>query len=229
MANREQIESFMGNFPSQAQIVAMEPEDLGAHMLKYMLRGQAEMNRFNFMQMVYPGQIAERFMEAWGWLEREGFIAHRPNDINGHGFFVTRAGQRVAQSANFDAWKSGSMFPDGLDPIIMSSVKPMFVRGEYDMAVFRAFKEIEVRVRNKDPGLASESGVDLMNRAFGPTGPLMNGVEKKERAATRDLFAGAFSIFRNPSAHQEVKFDDPREVVDMICFANQLLRMVARI
>jgi hypothetical protein len=42
-----------------------------------------------------PSQIAERFMEAWGWLEREGFIAHRPNDINGHGFFVTRAGQRV--------------------------------------------------------------------------------------------------------------------------------------
>ena len=58
------------------------------------------------MQMVYPGQIAERFMEARGWLEREGFIAHRPNDINGHGFLVTRAGQRVAQSANFNAWKS---------------------------------------------------------------------------------------------------------------------------
>jgi len=61
--------------------------------------------------------------------------------------------------------------------------------------------------------LAGESGVDLMNRAFGPTGPLMKGAaDKKERAATRDLFAGAFSIFRNPSAHQEVKFDEPREV-----------------
>jgi hypothetical protein len=41
----------------------------------------------------------------------------------------------------------------------------------------------------------------------------------------RDLFAGAFSIFRNPSAHQEVKFDEPREVIDMICFANQPLRI----
>jgi hypothetical protein len=57
------------------------------------------------------------------------------------------------------------MFPDGLDPIIMSSVKPMFVRGEYDTAVFRAFKEVEVRVRNKDPSLAGESRVDLMYRA----------------------------------------------------------------
>jgi hypothetical protein len=61
-------------------------------------------------------------------------------------------------------------------------------------------------------------------------GPLMKGAaDKKERAATRDLFTRAFSIFRNPSAHQEVKFDESREVVDMICFANQLLRMIARI
>jgi hypothetical protein len=44
----------------------------------------------------------------------------------------------------------------------------------------------------------------------------------------QQLFTGAFSIFRNPSAHQEVKFEEPREVVDMICFANQLLRMVTR-
>jgi uncharacterized protein (TIGR02391 family) len=110
----------------------------------------------------------------------------------------------------------------------MRAVKPLFIRGDYDTAVFRAFKEIEVRVRNKDPSLAGESSVDLMNRAFSPTGPLMKGADK-ERAATRDLFAGAFSIFRSPSAHQEVKFDEPREVIDMICFANQLLRIVARI
>ena len=68
-----------------------------------------------------------------------------------------------------------------------------------------------------------------MNKAFGPTGPLMKGADRKERSATRELFSGAFSTFRNPSAHTEVKFDEPREVVDMICFANQLLRMVARI
>jgi Protein of unknown function (Hypoth_ymh) len=68
-----------------------------------------------------------------------------------------------------------------------------------------------------------------MNRAFGPKGVLMKGADPKERAAMRDMFAGAFAICRNPSAHQEVKFDEPREVVDMICFANQLLRIVGRI
>lgn len=76
--------------------------------------------------------------------------------------------------------------------------------------------------------MAGESGVDLMNRAFGPTGPLLKGQPQKERSYTRELFTGAFSVFRNPTAHREVKFDDPREVVDTICFANQLLRMVDR-
>ncbi|TPQ31531.1 TIGR02391 family protein [Bradyrhizobium guangdongense] len=227
--NQDQIESFMRNFPPRAQVLSMEAEDLGAHMLRYMTTApHAETHRFNFMQMVEGGQIAERFMEAWGWLEREGFIAHRPNDIHGQGFFVTRAGRRVAQSIDFGAWKKESMFPDGLDPIVMAQVKPLFVRGDYDTAVFRAFKEVEVRLRAKDASLAPWSGVDLINRAFGPNGCLMT-TSAKERASMRDLFVGAFAIFRNPSAHQEVKFDDPREVVDMICFANQLLRMIDRI
>jgi hypothetical protein len=94
--NRDQIEIFMKNFPPVPDILAMDPEDLGAHMLRYMTRVHAEMNRFNFMLLVPSGAVAERFMEAWGWLEREGFLAHRPNDMNGHSFFVTRAGQRVA-------------------------------------------------------------------------------------------------------------------------------------
>jgi uncharacterized protein (TIGR02391 family) len=225
--SRELAEANMRNYPPQEQILAMEPEDLGRHMLQHMLRG-GETHRFNFMQMVVGGQIAERFMEAWGWLEREGFIAHRPNDMNGQSFFVTRAGQRVAAATDISAWKKESMFPDGLDPIIMASVKPMFVRGEYDTAVFRAFKEVEVRLRAKDPSLAPWSGLDLVNRAFGPNGCLMQSAAK-ERVSMRDLFVGSTAIFRNPVAHQEIKFDDPREVVDMICFANQLLRMVDRI
>jgi len=227
--NGDQIESFMKNFPAQEEILAMDPEDLGAHMLHYFTRAHAETNRFNFMQMVFPGQIAERFMEAWGWLEREGFIAHKPNDMTGTWYFVTRAGHRVAAEENFQAWRQAAIFPTGLDPLFMRAVKPLFVRGEYDLAVFRAFKEVEVRLRKKDASLVGEYGVDLVNKAFGPTGPLMKSADKRDRASMRDMFAGAFAICRNPSAHHEVQFADPREVVDMICFANQLLRMVSRI
>jgi uncharacterized protein (TIGR02391 family) len=227
--NRDQIESFMRNFPSQEQILEMGPEDLGTHMLHYMSRPQAETNRFNFMLMVYPGQIAERFMEAWGWLEREGLIAHRPNDMHGMSYFVTRAGQRVAAEEDFEAWRKAAVFPDGLDPIITRTVKPLFVRGDYDTAVFRAFKEVEVRLRKKHPSLANEYGVDLMNKAFGDKNGVLMTNNTADRRSARELFAGAFGLCRNPSAHHEIKFDDPREVVDMICFANQLLRIVGRV
>jgi hypothetical protein len=57
----------------------------------------------------------------------------------------------------------------------MRAVRPLFARGDYDPAVFRAFKEVEVRVRKKDTSLVGEYGVDLMNKAFGPNGPLMSG------------------------------------------------------
>ena len=46
------------------------------------------------------------------------------------------------QSEDFEAHRKASMFPDGLDAIIMRAVKPLFVRGDYDTAVFRAFKVV---------------------------------------------------------------------------------------
>jgi hypothetical protein len=39
---------------------------------------------------------------------------------------------------------------------------------------------------------------------------------------------GAFGLWRNPSAHHEIEFDDPREVVDMICHVIQLLQIIGR-
>ena len=41
------------------------------------------------------------------------------------------------------------------------------------------------------------------------------------------MFAGAISFCKNPSSHHEIDFEDPREVVDMISFADQLLRIYA--
>ena len=67
-----------------------------------------------------------------------------------------------------------------------------------------------------------------MLKAFGDTGPLMKE-NKEARNAARELFAGAISFCKNPSSHHEIQFENPREAVDMICFANQLLRIVDRL
>ena len=55
-----------------------------------------------------------------------------------------------------------------------------------------------------------------------------NEAPKGERDALRELFCGAISSLKNPASHREVRFEDVHEVVDLICFANQLLRIIAR-
>jgi uncharacterized protein (TIGR02391 family) len=227
MANQDQIAAMMRNFPPEAELLQMSAEDTGMHLLRYMARGRAETNRFNFMQMIPGGQIAFRIMEGWAWLVRQGFLALAPNDMNGQNHFVTRDGEAAAQLDDLDAWRKANLFPDYFDAALQRYVKPLFARGDYDTAVFRAFKEVETRVRKKS-GFKSDYGRGLMLKAFGETGPLMAG-DAEGRKAAREMFAGAISFCKNPSSHHEIDFDDPREVVDMISFANQLLRIVDRL
>jgi protein gp37 len=50
----------------------------------------------------------------------------------------------------------------------------MFMRGDYDVAVFQSFKEVEVAVREAARMSNSDIGRKLMQAAFNPdTGPLM--------------------------------------------------------
>jgi uncharacterized protein (TIGR02391 family) len=214
MANQDQIDMMMRSFPSEAELLRMPPEDLGMHLLKYMSRPRAKTNRFNFLQMVTGGQVAFRFMEAWNWLTREGFIALAPNDMYGQNHFVTRAGEAVAGLDDLGAWRKAHLFPDYFDAALVRYVKPLFARGDYDTAVSRAFKEVETRARKKS-GFKSDYGRALMLNAFGETGPLM-ATDNEGRKAAREMFAGAISFCKNPSSHHEIDFEEPREVVDLI-------------
>jgi hypothetical protein len=103
-------------------------------------------------------------------------------------------------------------------------------RASFDRCTWYLIPPVEIRVRKKAGYGHEEYGRDLMVHAFGPNGPLTDpSAPKGERDAMRELFAGAISRCKNPSSHREVQFEDPTEAIDMICFANQLLRMVERI
>jgi uncharacterized protein (TIGR02391 family) len=85
----------------------------------------------------------------------------------------------------------------------------MFLRGDYDVAVFQAFKEVEVTVRNATGHSDDQLGVNLMRAAFKPTnGPLTDMTRSGgERQAMMDLYAGAIGHAKNPPSHREVQFD----------------------
>ena len=58
------------------------------------------------------------------------------------------------------------------------------------------------------------------------SGPLTeSGVERSERQAISDLFAGAIGLYKNPSSHRDVDLD-PRTAADVMTLASHLLRIV---
>jgi len=120
---------------------------------------------------------------------------------------------------------------DGLDPVLLQKVKADFLRGDYESAVFKAFKEIEVRVRKKANLTAADIGVQLMRKAFNPTDGILTDQTSPpgERSARMELFTGAIGVYKNPASHRDVDLTDPREAADIIHTANQLLRVVERI
>jgi uncharacterized protein (TIGR02391 family) len=123
------------------------------------------------------------------------------------------------------------MLPKGqIHPLIASKVYPAFLRGEYDTAIFQAFREVEVAVRNAANSSSGMVGDKLMRSAFSPgTGPLCDGqLPTGEQEAMSHLFAGAFGFYRNSTAHRYVP-TQPEQAAEVIMFASQLLRIVDRL
>ena len=174
-------------------------------------------------------------MEAWQWLEREGFVAPRPTDLSRERslsmattYFVTRRGQTIETPEALEVYRKANLLPQRqLHPIIAQKVWATFLRGDYDIAVFQGFKEVEIAVRQTGGYTNADYGVDLMRKAFHvQTGNLTDfNQQNSERQARSDLFAGAIGSYKNPSSHQNVNVT-AEEAVEVIILASHLLRIV---
>ena len=152
---------------------------------------------------------------------------HEPSS-NG-AMFVTRAGMRVVAEGP-DAFYATERLQRGLHPTIEKKARPQFLIGEYEQGVFAAMKTIEVRVRKLAEFGDEDFGVPLMNKAFGPKGPLTDpAVQKGEQDGTRSMFAGAYAVLRNPAGHREVNYDDVAEAAEAVQVASLLMRILDRV
>ncbi len=201
-------------FPPAETLLELEPEDIAPLLLEYLNQGSGrQLNRYNFTLQgselgQYAGarydEIARVVTEAWMVLEREGLLAPEPGQSQGDWRFVTRRGKSLQSRTDFEAYRKGNLLPHFLDPTLATKVRPLFLRGDYDTAVFRAFKEVETRVRSAARLPDEFIGVQLMRTAFHPdTGALTDmGQVPGEKQAVSDLFAGAIGLFKNPSSHR---------------------------
>ena len=69
-----------------------------------------------------------------------------------------------------------------------------------------------------------------MRSAFGSDGALRDpALDQGEQTARMELFAGAVGVFKNPTSHRNVQYDDPTEAAEFILLADLLMRLLDRV
>ena len=176
----------------------------------------------------HGGEIAQATLEAWMWLEREGFLIPRLGGDQYGWMDLSRRAKKAANRNGVAAYRKTTLLPFAeLHPTIVSSVYPMFLRGDYDTAVFQAFKEVEISVRSAAKLGNDRIGCALMRDAFAPKNGVLCDAQAVagEQTALMELFAGAIGCFKNPGSHREVELT-AIEAAETIMLASRLLRIV---
>ena len=223
--------------PDHETLLNLEVDELAGIVLGYLqslreLDSQFSLPNFTSRRTVekYPGEYQDRITmalrEAWEWLKSEGFT------VSTRGFHddmvsITKKGERVKNAADFESYRKANLLPKKLmHPIIEQKVYHLFLRGDYDIAILQAYKEVEIAVRDAG-GNTEKYGTDLMRQAFDKDdGSLTDQNQPKpEREATAHLFAGAIGLYKNPHSHRNVPVT-AEEAVEIIMFASHLLRIV---
>ncbi len=232
---------FSSIIPDPDVLLSFEPEELAGILLEYLhsLPPEFQIQKLEkhilcgkFCIEGYPKdrkeEIGKALMESWVWLENEGFIAPRPKHLSGF-CFITRRGNRIKNSQDLEVFRNSNLLPKKrLHPIIAQKTWSSFVRGEYDTAVFIAFKEVEILVRAMGKFQDTDIGVDLMRKAFNSkNGPLANkDLPEAEKEAMAHLFSGSIGLYKNPGSHREVVIKEAFEAVELIILASRLMKII---
>jgi uncharacterized protein (TIGR02391 family) len=167
---------------------------------------------------------------AWKALDDADFIEEPDPDNGKNGYRVPSAtGKKMNASADYKGARMRSkftreMFHRGLPDAAWNA----FTVGDYDTAVFEAFKSVEVAVRTKGGFTATDFGATLMKKAFDPNnGPLRDKAAPAARQKARcDLFTGAFGEIRNPKGHNDPTITDALVAAEELMAAGVLRRIV---
>jgi uncharacterized protein (TIGR02391 family) len=163
-------------------------------------------------------------------LERDGFIMQDPSQSANSFKVLTDKGQKIVEQS-LNNMRLTSIDIDQLltHEALRGRVHDDYLSGDYETAIFKAFRLLEESVRTK-AGLQAEAvGADLMTRAFRPNGGALrhpNAHTPGEAEALHHLMRGAIMWFKNPSSHRTVGYEDPVEVAHVLGFANLLLEML---
>ncbi len=166
--------------------------------------------------------------EGLAYLQRAGYLVPNIHQNSSQFFLVSRDGKLVAESSDSTDWMSESVAVLLHHRVTVESVPELEARPiRYDRAVFEAFRALEIDVRKK-AGLADGVyGINVFNLAFGANNNGRRGVltpeplDAGEAKGYRDLFAGAYSLYRNRRGHRDIEHD-PAQAIRLLLLASAL-------
>lgn len=168
--------------------------------------------------------------EAWNWLSMQGLLIPEPGSNGNNGWMLlSRRAQAVLANNTFKTYARSVGFPKALlHPSIVDEVWLDIVRGDLETAVFKAFRAVEIAVREAGHFVDTDIGTALMRKAFDKIiGPLSDQQQPEaEREALAHLFAGAIGSYKNPHSHRTVTINDATEAQEMVILASHLLRII---
>lgn len=224
--------------PDPDEVLELEPEELAGIGLELLMSTEiTSPSRLHPTSFSHPStirnypdfqraQVERVLMEVWSWLVQEGIIAPL-SDCNGW-HFITRRGQKLRNREGLNAYRNTVILPRRLlHPLIAQICSSAFLRGDHDTAVFQAFKELEIRIRDTSGSTQDDYGVVLARKAFHPqTGTLTDkAAPEGEKDALMHLVAGAIGSYKNPHSHRKIKVS-AEDAVEMIILASHLYKIV---
>src|SRR5438309_580401 len=155
------VRSLADVFPDAATLLALQPEELGDVILELAHADGSGPVLFSMPWAIeplespnnpqWPQHLRRRVRLAVAevaWLEHSGLIMRDPDQRESHRT-LTRRGAQLQNRQVAAEYRAAAILPVGLlHPEILEKSHAAFIRGDHDLAVFTAFKAIEVAVRD---------------------------------------------------------------------------------
>lgn len=169
--------------------------------------------------------------EGMSWLIAGGLVGPAAwSSGAGDEWVVTHAGRTALTAGSSRHSEARRKLSRGLHPVLVDAALSNFERGQYEVAVFAAMKEVEVALRRASGFGPERYGRQLVidSLRVGSGAFVISAETPAEQEGFMQLFLGALTAFKNPSSHRTVEYDDPDEAADIVHLADLLLRVIDR-